>query len=148
MNDGEIGFSCTYYPLLCIVYWTFMKIYLWVYRQWWPIANTCANVSPCPFNFTVLLHINSSRQSWSISALYAKKNVTKARTLLYTAVHDLSFWCVYHSTLHHISKKNRLINWMASHQKNTATNCPLRYNICSTWFLAIRISTCYKYINL
>ena len=36
---------------------TSMKVYLWVHRQWGPIAITCANVSFCPFNFAVLQHI-------------------------------------------------------------------------------------------
>ena len=66
-----------------------MKVYLQVHHQWWPIANTHANVSPCLLNFTVLPHINSSRQS--IPTFYAKKNVTKAHTLLNIAGHGLPF---------------------------------------------------------
>ena len=54
-----------------------------------PIAITHANVLFCMFNFTVVLHRNSSHQS--ILMLYAKKNVTKACTLLYTAVHGPPF---------------------------------------------------------
>ena len=48
---------------------------------WWPISHTRANVLLCPFNFTVLLFspINID--------IVCKKNVTKARTLLFTAVH-------------------------------------------------------------
>ena len=45
------------YSLLYIVYWTSIKVYLWVHHQWRPIGNMRANVSPCPFNITVLLHI-------------------------------------------------------------------------------------------
>ena len=48
--------SC--YSLLHIIYWTSMKVYLWVHHQWQSITNMRTNVLLCPFNFTVLPHIN------------------------------------------------------------------------------------------
>ena len=48
-----------------------------------------ANVSLCPFNFTVLPH--TKLFSPINTDFYANENVTKACTLLYTAVHDPPF---------------------------------------------------------
>ena len=58
---------------------------------------------------------NSSCQS--ILTLHAKKDVTKARTLLYTAVHGLPFWCAYqHFVSHFIIKQAIKLNGFKSKQ--------------------------------
>ena len=79
--------------LLFVIYYCLLNICEGILMSASPMAARCQHACK-RFTLSVQLycfaaHKNSSRQS--IPMLYAKKNVTKAHTLLYTAVHGLPF---------------------------------------------------------
>ena len=70
--------------VLLFVIYCLQNIYEGILKSASPTLST---ISLCPFNFTVLPHI----KLFLPLMLLAKKNITKACTLLYTTVHGPPF---------------------------------------------------------
>ena len=93
---------------LSVVLYTLCSIlsteHLWKYT-YECIANgsslsTCVQTFRfCLFYFTALLHIKLFPPINTDTV--GQENFTKARTVLYTAVHGSPFWCMYHNTSSH-----------------------------------------------
>ena len=77
--------------LLSVMYCV-LNIYEGILMNALPVVAHCQNKYK-RFALSVQLYCSTAHKTsrQSIPTLYAKKNITKARTLLYTAVHGLPF---------------------------------------------------------